>query len=349
MIDLEWVKEARAAAREAATRFNSDERTRQVGGASRDREPGYNGATFLFVRAYEGDQGIRPVPANTVFWLSPDVELYDAAGICIATSEIKDGASYTVQVVVTNGGDLDCNVCQVELYLDDPSIGFGPAASKLVGASTTAVGHGSSATVVFPFIAGPSAVGHRCLFARVSSFVTNDLPSDWAAFNACADRHLGQQNLNIVPQGQAFEFWIQLAENRRDKTLVLTLEPNHESFRTARFATLGRYLLAERAAAPAAFEIAAQGFGAVVPGNEPAAREGPATRPGGGRVAAATASLLKERESRWLFSSANHREGMRVDVPHLGLRRNEALPMDLRLTDRSSGEVVGGITLLVAG
>lgn len=354
MIDLKWVKKMRAASRQAATRFNGDERNRAMLKSERKGdEPPYNGATFLFVRAFDGDAGARPFAPGTVCWLSPDIELFDPGGVRVATTEIKAGTTYTVEVVVSNGGDLDCNVCQVELYLDDPSIGFSVAASKLIGNKVTAVPRQSTATVSFPFAATAETAGHRCMFARVSSFMTNDLPVDWTAFNAWIDRHLGQQNLNIVQQGKVFEFNVHLVAAFRDKGLALTLEPNARPFKKARFAALGRYLLVNRAATPAAFAIARKEFPHVaMPPPGRVGRPG-RTAPAGGvpgvpaAVAATLAPLAREEKNRWAFRSKLERETMRIDIPQLGLRPNEALPMELRLTDPATGQVIGGITLLV--
>jgi hypothetical protein len=190
----------------------------------------------------------------------------------------------------------------------------------------------------------------------VSSIVTNDFPADWLGFNACADRHLGQQNLNVVQQGTTFEFNIHLVRRFRDADLTLSLRHDVDPGRVLRPAPLGRYLVADRLATIPGLNVARFERPPAVGARLNPARvaadvrgEGPTAVTGrlAGRVP--LAPLAARELNRWSFRSTVEREALQVEIPQLGLRPNEALPLELTLTDRATGQVVGGITLLVVG
>ncbi len=211
MIDLNYVKRLRTESKRAIKRFTAGEEG--CGCQRRDaRRPQTRvqwGHVPSLVRAYDGDTGNRPIGAGTVFWLSPDIGLFDSAGVRVATTEIATGKPYTIEVTATNAGDIACHSCQVELFLDDSSIGFSVAASQLLGCQMVEVPREGTATARFPFTAKAEMAGHRCLFARICSILTND-PADWTYFDTNADHHIGQQNLDIVQQASALDFKVHL-------------------------------------------------------------------------------------------------------------------------------------------
>lgn len=334
MIDKAYIKQMRAAAKRDATEFNSDERNLALlRKDDQGKEPPYQGTTFLFIRGFEGDTGDRPIPAGQVFWVSPDVELFDAGGVRVPTSTIRAGEAYTIEVVVTNSGDRDCHSCSVELFLTNPALGFQVATATVLGTQLAFVPRMSTAAVRFAFTATTEMVGHRCLFARVASFITNDLPSDWSGLNANLDRHLGQQNLDIVQQGTTYNFNVHLPVQLKGKNLALTMKPNPALAPQIRLPVIGRYLVAERPIA-AAFEI-----------KRPVVRPPDPVR---GRPRRGTA-LTNEALDHWTLKSDADVEAMQMAIPNLGLQPNEMVPMELRLSDPASGNVIGGITLLVVG
>lgn len=334
MIDKAYIKKMRAAAKRDAREFNANERNRALlKKDGRGEEPPYQGTTFLFIRGFDGDTGERPIPAGQVFWISPDVELFDATGVRVPTSTIRAGEAYTIEVVVTNAGDRDCNSCAVELFLTNPALGFQVATATVLGNQLVSVARLATSTVRFPFTATADMVGHRCLFARVASFITNDLPSDWSGLNANLDRHLGQQNLDIVQQGTTYSFNVHLAAQLKGKNLALTMKPNVAMAPQIRLPAMGRYLLADRPIV-GTFEV-----------KRPAVMLPDPVR---GRPRRA-AALTREAPDHWTFKSNVERETMEMAIPNLGLRPNEMVPMDLRLFDPATGAVIGGITLLVVG
>jgi len=181
----------------------------------------YTDTTFLLIRAFEGDTGARPLAAGSVFWNSPDVELYEGSEL-IATNQLKQGRAYTVQVNVTNLGDLAAPTCLVDLYICNPSLLLTMANARLLGVQSTHIAPHSTEIVRFGFTASAKDIGHRCLFARAYSTVTRDLPLDADQFDTVADRHIGQQNLSVVKQGELLQVeWSPLLA----ANLHLTIEP----------------------------------------------------------------------------------------------------------------------------
>lgn len=334
IIDKDYIKKMRAAAARDAREFNSNERNRVLlKQDGRGEEPPYQGTTFLFIRGFDGDTGARPIPAGQVFWVSPDVELFDSNGVRVPTSTIRAGEAYSIEVVVNNAGDRDCYSCAVEIFLTNPALGFQVSTAKVLGNQLISVPRMSTGTARFPFTATADMLGHRCLFARVASFITNDLPSDWSGLHANVDRHLGQQNLDIVQQGTTYSFDVHLATVVRGKNLALTMKPNLAMAPEIRLPAIGRYLVADRPIA-ANFDVV----------RRPRVVLGGA----GGRPRRLT-PLKREAPDHWTFKSDTEGETMQMAIPQLGLRPNEMVPMELRLTDPETGNVIGGITLLVVG
>jgi len=175
--------------------------------------PPFEARTYLYMRAWDGDTGNRPLPANNAFWLSPDIEIFDpAAGQYVLESTLVPGRNYRVDVTVNNGGDLAASVCNVDLYITDFTVGFnnpprvGPP--QLVAAPPR-----SKATVSFAYT--PATSGHRCLFARVWNLPSMDYPgcenADRKLITQVVDlsstvRQIAQQNLDVIQQGQSLDF-----------------------------------------------------------------------------------------------------------------------------------------------
>ena len=98
---------------------------------------------------------------------------------------------------------------KVEFWLTDPSLGFDTRYARHL--SLGAVPSGwvnpySSGTMSFTYMVPPTESGHKCLFARIFSFSPLDLPVDDFRLDPTLDRHIAQLNLNIVGQGQPFQF-----------------------------------------------------------------------------------------------------------------------------------------------
>jgi hypothetical protein len=198
---------------------------------------GFRDSTFLYIKAVDSDTGQRPIPAGTLFWNSPHVELFEGE-VLIPTNQLKEGQDYTIEVTVTNGGDLEAASCSVDLFICNPSLGFNVAAGKLIGVRHAGVGPHGVASVRFNYTASAGDIGHRCLFARAYSVSTRDYPSDASALNAAEDRHIGQQNLSIVQQGTALP--VDLAPMTQERFSIALVRQNSARKTLTQFAAVDR-------------------------------------------------------------------------------------------------------------
>ncbi len=166
---------------------------------------------YLFVRAFPGDTGTRPVPG--VFWESPDV--YIVAGVPPAAAPdvpaqlgqvARAGQDNTVYAHVWNLGRAPAREVVVEFYWCNPTLGFNPVGATLIGTAFTTLGARGSgychAVVKCPVTWVPTFVngGHECLLVRAWDVAADPLTTpEW---DASQNRHLGQRNIHVVPAGQ---------------------------------------------------------------------------------------------------------------------------------------------------
>jgi hypothetical protein len=358
MITTEDIKKLRQEAHDTAVKFMADENNRKYMSSEKNNETESKLGTYIYIRAVVGDNGSRPLSPGTVCWLSPDVELFDSNGTRITTTDVSVNSRYTVQVTVRNDGDHDCNSCMVDLFLDDPSIGFNVASSELIGSQTVSVSGHSSQVVSFPFEATPLRAGHRCLFARAYSLMTNDYPADWINFNVMGDRHVGQQNLNIVQQGTAIGFRFGLGGRKGKGSVDITIRKNTRIVPAMNIPLLAKYFVVNKAVNTNTFslsllktrpEILKKSPEVIKRGNTIAARI-PQVAARIGVLENYTPILVNRPvKDRWTFASESGDEKFNLEIPHLGLNPNEAIPMDITVTDTQTGAVLGGITLLIVG
>lgn len=167
---------------------------------------------YLFIRAYPGDTGARPVAG--VFWESPDV--YIVAGIRpSAAPDVPSqlgqvalaGQDNTVYSHVWNLGRGPAREVVVEFYWCNPALGFNPTGATLIGTAVTTLGARGSGwchqVVKCPASWVPSFVngGHECLLVRAWDVAADPMTNpEW---DASQNRHLGQRNIHVVPSGQS--------------------------------------------------------------------------------------------------------------------------------------------------
>ena len=344
----------------------------------RDRKPPeeFHDSSFLYMRSYDADLGVRPFSGIT-FWHSPDVTLSPVTSVGAYTTVLNAGDTYLIRCSLRNRGDLAVPSAKVELFLTDPTLGFDTrfATNLTLGNVPSAwVGSGTNAAAEFAYTVPPTESGHKCLFARTFSFSPLELPIDDFQLDPRLDRHVAQQNLNIVGQSQAYAFGLVHAPNSRMRIDLKALEPE-ELF------GLRHPVLAD--VRPAA-EFPRRGWGRLA--------RIELQRPGGGDVALREAreGVGVESQDRDGFDLGNQRElntavrdvlraieageTRRADhrdlfakfrdmnaqarrstftmtVPDLGLRAGEAVGLDVTSVDENSDqpEVVGGITLVIVG
>jgi len=328
----------------------------------------FRDSTFLFIQAIPGDRGSRPLPADTVFWNSPHVELYSGTSL-IATNQVQEGRSYTVEVTVSNDGDLQAPSCSVDLFLCNPSLGFSTVASTLLGVQHADVPPHGTAKVVFTFTATAAQVGHRCLFARAYSVSTEDMPTSASAFDVMGDRHIGQQNLSIVEQGQNMA--MQIIPPKQGKFKVRIRRSNSVLGKLQGYTAISRLRASPKGAKKSfaltglidvPFPAAANAIRATTTGRSIGSTArllgtrpiltGPATGTLPSPTAAFARLLRSPALNQWEFPSianrpiAYHRSTL--VVPHLGLIRGEATAYLVEMQD-ARGRAIGGITVVVKG
>lgn len=208
------VKEFIADLQKRRADYNEDT-IKQLGRAfsRKDRKPPelFEDSSFLYMRSFDADQGTRPF-SNTTFWYSPDINLSPLSNPTNITTELQAGETYNIQVALRNRGDLAVPSAKVELFLVDPSIGFdvrmAERLTNLTNMQTAWVSSGASAVTQFHYTVPSNQAGHKCLFARCFSFSPLDVPFDDFLLDPRLDRHVAQQNLNIVAQSSSFELMV---------------------------------------------------------------------------------------------------------------------------------------------
>ncbi len=367
VINKEYIQQQRKKAAEKVQRFNADKMNQAMGRTVEGLEqPGYNPSTFLYMKAYDADSGQRPVPSGIICYLSPAIELYLNGAAVDTTHALLPNTHYTVQVTVCNGGDMACSSCTVDAFLTPPSISMVVNDAMLLGAAVTSVPAHSSATVEFPFTTAADMVGHRCMFARAYSIVTNDRPSSFSHFDTRGDRHIAQQNLDILPQGSAAAFNVAIGGAHAGKELIVVLSRADE--KDARLTAAMKAYRRPRAAVDIdLFKIRQVDVNVmraltkqVAPARQPLAtrRIAAPLSPSVRKVAAVAARTVQRPDfahlrpvkgGAWAHRFQEGINNMTMDVPNLGLKPGEAVPMHLLVKDPETGHVIGGIVVLITG
>jgi hypothetical protein len=344
----------------------------------RDRKPPeeFHDSSFLYIRSYDGDAGVRPF-SNIVHWHSPDITLSPVTSVSAYTTSLVAGETYLIRCALRNRGDLGIPSAKVELFLTDPTLGFDTryATNLTLGNVPSAwVGSGASAAVEFVYTVPPAESGHKCLFARAFSFSPLELPIDDFQLDPRLDRHIAQQNLNIVGQAQAYSFnWIH-APNARHLIELRALEPEAllalrhpvladmkpaAEFPRRGWGRLARIELREPGVEDLTVTQANEGVGVESMDNEgldlDAQRElYTAVRDTLRAVYAGETRMADHRDLFAKFRAMNaqaRRSTFTMTIPDLGLDPGEAVGLDVRSVDANTEprEVVGGITLIIVG
>lgn len=162
---------------------------------------------FLFLRAFPGDTGTRPVAGP--FWESPDIFIVPGVDPALAPAvpaSFGDTAlarqPNTLYAHVWNLGQSAAAEVVVEFYWVDPSLGVGPANAHLIAQTMVSLGARGSArahaVVKCPVAWIPDFLngGHECLLVRVWDN-SSDLPGA-PMLDARVNRHVGQRNIHVI-------------------------------------------------------------------------------------------------------------------------------------------------------
>jgi hypothetical protein len=188
-------------------RFNKEKIQPYFRRRQKERKPPkeFVDSSFLYIRSYDGDVGIRPF-SGINFWNSPDITVAPLNDLNAYTKVLDAGKSYQFSCNVRNRGDLIVPSAKVEFYFCDPTLGFDTRLAVKMGVTAGWVNPYSTTKVALNYTIPADYSGHKCLFARVFSFSPLDLPIDDYQLVPTLDRHVGQLNLNITPQATTYSF-----------------------------------------------------------------------------------------------------------------------------------------------
>lgn len=345
----------------------------------RERKPPahFVDSSYLFIRSYDGDAGARPF-SGKVFWLSPDIAISPITNLAAYTETLTAGETYALTCAVRNRGDLAVPSAKVEFWLTDPSIGFDTryASHLTLGAvpATWVDAYGSN-SVTFAWTVPPAESGHKCLFARVFSFSPLDLPVDDYHLDPTIDRHIAQQNLNIVAQGQPFMFnaihppnaeWaIEFVPLAPDALLALRhpvladFAPSRDVPREGWTERTGIELSDSDARG---VDMARENDRVFLFANDPEAADTGTlrelrlmVRDAMAEIAAGKARSADHRDLFAKFREVNgpaRRSTFKMQAPELGLGPGQAAAVHIRAVDEGglgAEDVLGGLTMLVVG
>lgn len=344
-MDKRFIKQQREIARRTLKSFRMNENENHENG----EDPGFNPATFLYIRSYDGDVGARPVPSGVICWQSPDIEIYKDGILVDTANPLEPGLNYTIRVTVRNDGDMDCNSCMVDVFITHPSVGFTVNGNLRLGLGCAAVAAHSFSDVDFSFTAIEEMCGHKCLFARAYNLTTNDYPTDWDHFYSREDRHIAQQNINIVREGETIGFNVVVGRGTSTKGFDITLTKHTKSFSKDQ-SLLKRFAINTRRAVPLeAFEVKKLEKLPVETGINIKGGRGPIAAKKTNKIEQALVpkEIQRIKKNLWRDSLQQGTTQMNLRVPIFGLKDNEAVPLELSVKDPETGRIIGGITLLV--
>lgn len=327
-------------------------------------------SSFLYIRSYVGDIGERPfsgIPA----WNSPDINISPVTDIGNFGTTLHAGNSYNINVALHNRGDITVPFPKVELFLTTPSLGFDTRFADLIGLTQYPglLLSGGTDSLDYIYNVPVDLSGHRCLFARTYSFSPLDKPFDPYALQPHLDRHIAQKNLNFVAQNSEYQFNLIHLPNTMERIEFVplsrqrVLELMHPGVLKYRIGDqLSREVLAKLEVKPLGktgrgFQIKNSGKGVEV------LAEG-----GKGMDVREQAALMKQfaaisnpkrkvdTETRKkiyrAFRAMNEhltRTELTMNIPDFGLQPGQLAGVNIVNTNQVTGEMKGGITLLITG
>ncbi|MFZ2898889.1 MAG: hypothetical protein WA004_09720 [Saprospiraceae bacterium] len=330
----------------------------------------FKDSSFLYIRSFDGDVGIRPF-SDKNFWNSPDIELSPMEGTETYTTSLEAGKIYNIRCQLHNRGDLNIPFPKVELFLTDPTLGFDTRFARQIGLGQYQglLPPNASRFVDFTYQIPPSESGHKCLFARTFSFSPLDKPIDVFDLNPLIDRHIGQKNLNIAAQSESFSFSLLHLPNANDRIDFVPM--NTLEVATLRHPLIADYKIKEKhneifiskrnlsikenqhelslVQRQSGFQILAKGFGASIREQANIFRQ---VEQAVKAINKGEANHQQYRETFKEFRSMNReiqRTTFDLKIPDLGLKKGEATGFSIVCTNKVTGRIKGGITLIVTG
>ncbi len=172
---------------------------------------------WLVIRSAPWDLGLRPLPAGTAFWLSPDisVESSDPLGRAVA------GEDNFLHARVFNLGMAVSVPTSVDFYWADPSVGLGAEHMNLIGTEWVEIPPHSALDVRCnaAWVPGFLNGGHECLKVNCNNQARDPIQHP---FDPPADRHAGQRNITVIEgaPGETLKFRLSVNNVLRAAALI---------------------------------------------------------------------------------------------------------------------------------
>ncbi|GAB3219872.1 hypothetical protein J0A67_05095 [Algoriphagus aestuariicola] len=338
----------------------------------RPRPETFKESSFLFIRSYHGDIGLRPF-SNIAFWNSPDINISPINNIGAYTTLLEGGKSYSIRCNLHNRGDLMVPYPKVEFFLTDPTLGFNTSVAQQLGVTqmTGLLLPASNGVAEFIYQVPASEAGHKCLFARTWSFSPLDKPFDLFALDPRIDRHIAQKNLNFVPQASPYMFNVVHQPNAletiefRPMTAMQVMALQHPGLLDFKILELGK----SEALAQIKLELANKESGEFsLKGSrgmweiKSVSKEGMDLDRQAGilkemdaivhSVYSEKSSFSDHKKSLEMFRSMNKtvkKTTLQMTMPGFGLEKGQAVGFEIVNTNQVNGQVKGGITIVVTG
>lgn len=370
---IEFIKELRS----QYVKYTPDipDRLSRIYGLNREkgRPDTFKDSSFLYIRSYDGDIGIRPF-SNITFWLSPDINISPISQLGDFTTELEAGKSYTISTRLHNRGDIIVPYPKVEFFLTDPTLGFNTTVAKYLGVTQlpALLLPASNDQANFLYQVPMTESGHKCLFARTYSFSPLDKPYDLHALDPRLDRHIAQKNLNFVPQNTAYAFNLIHQPNAAETIAFVPLTMDqihaiqHPTLRSFKIANIrgGEWLQRikieitgeanaklswNRVDSSWSFKSASRRNALSLDQQSNLLKRMEAIVHA---VYSGGANFTDFKEELKAFREMNKavvKTSMQINIPDLGLSKGTAAAFDIVNMNVLNGEVKGGITVVVMG
>lgn len=336
----------------------------------KEKGPGvFNETSFLYIRSHTTDVGVRPL-GSVLFWNSPDINIFPAFGTTpLADNSLNAGQTYTLQCDLHNRGDVMVPYPKVEFFLTNPTLGFDVRFAAHIGTTQMnglllANGNGSAS---INYTVPASESGHKCLFARTFSFSPLDKPFDIYALDPRLDRHIGQKNLNIVPQTTPYMFSIVHLGNASEKIEFVQLgqqeilalgekglgefkwktKMDQGVFKSAKMEVMESRTRVSIKNTANGFDISSQGKGMDVK------QQAALVKSVNNAIKEINAGKAKFNAYKELFQNYRkmnddmQKTSLRMQLPAMNLKAGEAVAWNIINTNNITKEIKGGITLIV--
>jgi len=337
-----------------------------------DRKPDtVNDSSFLYIRSYEGDIGVRPFD-NILFWNSPDINISPVTDIGNFGTTLHAGHTYNINCRLHNRGDITVPFPKVEFFLTTPTLGFDTRFADLIGLTQLPglLLPAGNDTLDFRYHVPAAMEGHKCLFARTYSFSPLDKPNDLYALQPTLDRHIAQKNLNFVPQNTEYRFNLIHLPNAQERIEFVPMSKN--KVLQLLHPTVLKYRISNQLPPASLRKLDVSPIGKTRSNfRMKPARQGIEVHAEGGkgmgieeqaRLMKAFHAMLKTPENRMdraerrklheavtAMNKPMMKTSFRLAVPDLGLKPGQLAGIDIVNTNSLTGERKGGITLLVTG